>query len=55
MYKVGIITASDKGSQGLREDKGGPAIEKIIRRFAEDFEVADYRMLPDEKNSSPTP
>ena len=50
MYKVGIITASDKGSQGLREDKGGPAIEKIIRRFSEDFEVADYRMIPDEQD-----
>ncbi len=50
MYKVGIITASDKGSQGLREDKGGPAIEKIIGEFAENFEVADYRMIPDEKD-----
>ena len=29
MYKVGIITSSDKGSQGLREDKGGPTIEAI--------------------------
>ena len=49
MYKVGIITASDKGSQGLREDKGGPAIEKIIGEFSDQFEVADYRVLADEK------
>ena len=50
MYKVGIITASDKGSQGLREDKGGPTIEKIVGEFADVFEVADYRMIADEKD-----
>lgn len=49
MYKVGIITASDKGSQGLREDKGGPAIREILGGFPEDFEVTDYRVIPDEK------
>lgn len=49
MYKVGIITASDKGSQGLREDKGGPAIREILGGFSEDFEVTDYRVIPDEK------
>ena len=49
MYKVGIITASDKGSQGLREDKGGPAIEKIIGEFSDQFQVADYRIIADEQ------
>ena len=29
-YKVGIITLSDKGSQGLREDKSGPAIRQML-------------------------
>ncbi|MCR4601362.1 MAG: MogA/MoaB family molybdenum cofactor biosynthesis protein [Clostridia bacterium] len=50
MYKVGIITSSDKGSQGLREDKGGPAIKKIIEDFGAPFEVADMVILPDEKD-----
>ena len=49
MYKAGIITASDKGSQGLREDKGGPAIREILSGFANTFEVVDYRIVPDEK------
>lgn len=49
MYKVGIITASEQGSQGLREDKGGPAIREILGGFPEDFEVTDYRVIPDEK------
>ena len=29
-YKVGIITLSDKGSQGLREDQSGPAIRQML-------------------------
>lgn len=29
-YKVGIITLSDKGFQGLRQDKSGPAIRQML-------------------------
>lgn len=50
MYKVGIITSSDKGSQGLREDKGGPKIREILEQYANDFEAADYTILPDEQD-----
>ena len=50
MYKVGIITSSDKGSQGLREDRGGPTIQAIIEKFPEDFQVGKYVILPDEKD-----
>ena len=50
MYKVGIITSSDKGSQGLREDKGGPTIQAIVEKFSDNFEVAKYVILPDEKD-----
>ncbi len=50
MYKVGIITSSDKGSQGLREDKGGPAIQSIIENFSKDFVISKYIILPDEKD-----
>ncbi|WP_027399535.1 MogA/MoaB family molybdenum cofactor biosynthesis protein [Anaerovorax odorimutans] len=48
-YKVGIITASDKGSIGERVDLSGPAIEKIINKF-QDFKVEKYIMLADDIN-----
>ena len=46
-YKVGIITASDKGSIGEREDLSGPAIKEIIEKF-HDFTVQDYILLADD-------
>jgi len=49
MYKVGIITASDKGAAGLREDLGGPAIKQIMERYPDDFSVEKYVMVADEK------
>ena len=48
MYKVGIITASDKGSKGERTDLSGPAIEEILSRYP-NFKVEAYQMIPDEK------
>jgi len=33
VYRVGIITASDKGFAGTRKDLSGPAIEEIVARF----------------------
>jgi len=46
MYKVGIITASDKGARGEREDGS----VGVIREMAPSLpgEVADYRLLPDD-------
>lgn len=49
MYKVGIITASDKGSAGQREDLSGPAIEEILAGHT-NFIVEKYIMIPDEKD-----
>lgn len=49
MYKVGIITASDKGSAGQREDLSGPAIEEILAGH-NNFIVEKYIMIPDEKD-----
>ncbi|GHU85323.1 molybdenum cofactor biosynthesis protein [Spirochaetia bacterium] len=46
-YRVGIITASDKGSQGEREDLSGPAIREIVS--AQGYEVRYYIVLPDER------
>lgn len=47
MYKVGIITASDLGAAGKREDISGPAIAEILGKY-EDFQVGKQSMLPDE-------
>lgn len=46
MYRVGIITASDKGSRGEREDKSAQAIREIITGLG--WEVVSYRLVPDE-------
>lgn len=47
MYTVGIITSSDKGYVGEREDKSGVVIKEILE--ANGFEVKRYIVLPDEK------
>ena len=47
MYQVGIITASDKGSAGQREDLSGPAIRDILSDRPE-FEVKKMIILPDD-------
>jgi molybdenum cofactor synthesis domain-containing protein len=45
-YKVAIITVSDKGSRGEREDKSGKIIEELLKCWAE---VVSYSIVPDEK------
>ena len=47
MYTVGIITASDKGAAGEREDISGKLIKKVIEEFG--YEVKKYIVLPDEQ------
>ena len=47
MFTVGILTVSDKGSQGKREDKSGEAIKEIFSRM--DARVAEYAIVPDER------
>jgi len=55
-YKVGIITLSDKGSRGEREDKSGPAIREMLEtRGGLDssglpkYEVVSEVLLPDDR------
>lgn len=48
MYKVGIITASDKGFSGQREDLSGPAIEEILLNYS-GFAIERYTMVPDDQ------
>lgn len=48
MYRVGIITASDKGSRGERIDESGAKIKEIALQFG--YEVVYYNVLPDDKD-----
>jgi len=47
MFTVGILTISDKGWRGEREDKSGEAIRQILSRL--DVCIANYDIVPDEK------
>ena len=47
MFTVGIITSSDKGYSGERDDKSGQVIEEIVSENG--FEVVKKVILPDEK------
>ena len=31
MYTAAVITVSDKGAQGLREDTGGPLVSSMLK------------------------
>ena len=46
MYKVGIVTLSDKGYRGEREDLSGPRIRELLTC---DYEVISYSILPDDR------
>ncbi|TYB31835.1 MAG: MogA/MoaB family molybdenum cofactor biosynthesis protein [Candidatus Mcinerneyibacterium aminivorans] len=48
MYKYAIITLSDKGAKGQREDKSRKEIEKIITGEL-DYELEYYTIIPDER------
>ena len=47
MLTVGILTISDKGSKGERQDKSGEAIREILSAI--DVSVVNYDIVPDEK------
>ena len=46
-YQAAVITLSDKGSKGLREDASGPVIVQRLERAG--FEVMEQLLLPDGK------
>lgn len=48
MFRAGIITASDKGSRGERDDISGKLIADMLSGLAE---VAAYIVVPDEKGA----
>lgn len=45
-YSAAVITVSDKGSKGEREDKSGPLIKEILEE--NNFEVKYVSIVPDE-------
>ncbi|HBC93075.1 MAG TPA: molybdenum cofactor biosynthesis protein [Pelotomaculum sp.] len=45
MYKIGIITVSDKGSRGERTDESGPVIREMVGIVGH---VVSYKILPDD-------
>lgn len=48
-FTAAVITLSDKGHAGEREDKSGPLIGEMLR--AEGYEVAETLLLPDDKEA----
>jgi len=47
MFAVGILTISDKGSRGERQDKSGEVVREILSGM--DAHIVDYDIVPDEK------
>lgn len=48
MFTIGILTISDKGSRGERQDRSGEAIREVLSGM--DVSIANYDMVPDEKD-----
>ena len=46
MFNLGILTVSDKGSRGQRDDESGRVIKNSL--FAADNNVLSYAVVPDE-------
>lgn len=49
MYTVGVITASDKGSKGQREDLSGKLIQSMMEEKG--YTIKKYVILPDDENA----
>lgn len=46
MYRIAVITASDRCAAGERQDLSSPAVEEACREFGE---VASRKLLPDDR------
>jgi molybdenum cofactor synthesis domain-containing protein len=47
MFTVGVLTISDKGAAGERQDKSGQAIRQIFSRM--DVRIVNSDIIPDDK------
>lgn len=46
MYRIAVITASDRCAAGERQDLSGPAVEEACREFGK---VTSRKLLPDDR------
>ncbi|MFR5772833.1 MAG: molybdopterin-binding protein [Lachnospirales bacterium] len=46
MYTSAVVTLSDKGSIGEREDLSGKKIIEVLKQYG--YTVKDYTILPDD-------
>ena len=46
-YRCGVLTLSDKGSRGEREDTSGPLLQEMLR--AKGFAIVLARIIPDQQ------
>lgn len=46
-YTCGILTLSDKGAKGEREDTSGPLLKQLLT--AQGFQVKAYQIIPDQQ------
>ena len=49
MYQAAVITVSDKGFQGLRQDTSGPALAKLLEE--RNYEVVHTQIVPDDREA----
>ena len=47
MYRVYVLTSSDAGYAGQREDISGPTAERMLEEAG--YSLAGYALLPDER------
>jgi molybdopterin adenylyltransferase len=47
--KIGILTVSDRASQGIYEDLSGPAIKNVVDKYTNDSCDFAYLIIPDEE------
>ncbi len=46
-FRCGVLTLSDKGARGEREDTSGPELQEMLRAVG--FMLAEYRIIADEQ------
>jgi molybdopterin adenylyltransferase len=49
LIPIGVVTVSDRASQGLYEDKGGPGIEAALAAILATSWRPERRLVPDER------
>lgn len=47
--KIGLVTISDRASEGVYEDRGGPAMRATLDAYLKSPYVAVPRLIPDER------